>query len=113
MKTLTYINTFLLITLIVSGILGYIEESFWLLTMILPVIIGLYQGLVGVVLFIMQPTSVRFQLYVGGLILFISSCYLPTPNLWMVLPIPLLLYFTFMIHTVHQKKHEYKTFKTI
>lgn len=113
MKTLKYINTFIILLLIVSSSLSIINNESWIAVMILLFIMGCFQGISGLILFFLHPKSIRLQLYIGGLVLFISTCYIPISNLWMILPIPLLLYFTFMIHTVYQKKHEYKTFKTV
>ncbi len=113
MKTIKYTNIFLLVLTILSGISGLINNGFWMMTLLLVFIIGAFQGITGCILFLLHPKSIRFQLYIGGLVLFLLSCYLPIPKLWMVLPIPLLMYFTFMIHTVHQGNHEYTTYKTI
>lgn len=112
MKTIKYINIFLLVLSILSGIFGLYNNGLWMTTLLWVFVIGLFQGITGCILFLLHPNSIRFQLYIGGLVLFLISCYLPIPKLWMVLPVPLLMYFTFMIHTVHQENHEYTTYKT-
>lgn len=104
MKPLQYINNGTLIFCILSGLLGFIYNGFWSGALWLSAPFGLFQAITGIILFISRPRSIRFQLYIGGLILFIITCYLPIPNAWMILPVPLALYFTFMIHTVHQKR---------
>ena len=113
MKTLTYINNILLTLIVVSTMLDYIYNGFWIISALFILIVGCFQGIIGCMLFLLHPKSIRFQLYIGGLLLFVMTYYIPIPHLWMILPIPLLMYFTFMIHTVHQERHEYKTFKTV
>ncbi|MFT5889923.1 MAG: hypothetical protein ACI9Y7_000011 [Dokdonia sp.] len=113
MKTLKNINNVLITFIIVSGVLGCINNGFWMMTSLLLLTMGSFQGITGCILFLLHPKSIRFQLYIGGLLLFVMTCYLPIPNAWMLLPIPLLMYFSFMIHTVHQERHKCKTFKTI
>ncbi|MFC4636239.1 hypothetical protein ACFO3O_20195 [Dokdonia ponticola] len=110
MKTIKYINIFLLVLTISSGISGLISNGLWMTTLLLIFVIGVFQGITGSILFFLHPNSIRFQLYIGGLVLFLISCYLPIPKLWMVLPVPLLMYFTFMIHTVHQEKQQYTNY---
>lgn len=113
MKTLKSINNVLLTLMLLSGVLGFINPRFWMISIVFLLTIGTFQGITGCILFLLHPKSIRFQLYIGGLLLFVITCYLPIPNLWMILPIPLLMYFTFMIHTVHQERPKYKTLKTI
>jgi hypothetical protein len=113
MKTLKYINNILLTLMIISGVLGFINNGFWIISTLLLLTMGCFQGITGCILFILHPKSIRFQLYVGGLLLFMMTYYLPIPHLWMILPIPLLMYFSFMIHTVHQEKHKCNTFKIV
>jgi len=110
MRTIKYINIFLLVLTILSGMLGLINNGLWMTTLLLVFLIGVFQGITGCILFVLHSNSIRFQLYVGGLILFVVSYYLPIPKLWMVLPIPLFMYFTFMIHTVHQEKKQYTNY---
>ena len=112
MKTLKYINNFLIIVLILSVGLKLIYKGGWLDVLLLLFIIGSFQVFFGFILFLIHPNSIRFQLYVGGFLLFLLTCFIPFENSWMILPIPLLLYFTFMIHTVHQEKHQYTSFKS-
>ncbi|MEP0263857.1 hypothetical protein [Dokdonia sp.] len=104
MKTLQNMNNIILTICIVSGLLGFMDSGFWAGIGWLSAPLGLFQSVTGIILFISRPRSIRFQLYIGGLILFIITCYLPIENAWMILPVPLALYFTFMIHTVHQKR---------
>lgn len=112
MKTLKYINNVLLSLTLLSGVLGFINSGFWFISVVFLLMIGAFQGITGGVLFLLHPKSICFQLYVGGLIMFVITCYLPISNTWMILPIPLLMYFTFMIHTIHEETHEYPTYKT-
>ena len=104
MKIIQFINNGTLTICILSFLLGFIDNGFLAGIGWLSIPFATFQVITGIVLFISRPRSIRFQLYVGGLILFILTCYLPIENAWMVLPIPLALYFTFMIHTVHQQK---------
>lgn len=112
MKILKYINHGALTVCIISGLLGFIDSGYWAAIIWLSIPFAVFQVITGLILFISRPKSTRFQLYIGGLLLFVITCYLPIKYAWMILPIPLALYFTFMIHTVHQKKHQYKLFKT-
>lgn len=104
MKIIQFINNGTLTICVLSGLLGFIYNGFWSGTLWLSAPLGLFQSITGIILFISRPRSIRFQLYIGGLILFILTCYLPIENAWMILPIPMAMYFTFMIHTVHQQK---------
>lgn len=104
MKTTTNINDFLLGSCLFLGILGIFSNTFIGFAVLFVVILGIYQGLTGLMLFLYKPFSTRFQLYMGGILLFVSSCFLPWEYGWMLLPIPLSLYFTFMLHTINPKK---------
>ena len=112
MKIIKYTNSFFIIILMISVGSKLIYQGGWIDTLLILFFIGCFQVLLGFILFLNRPNSIRFQLYVGGLLLFLFTCFLPFRNSWMILPIPLLLYFTFMIHTVHQKKNQYTSLKT-
>ena len=86
------------------GFLGFFSGGFWMLAAILAFLIGLFQGITGLLLFIHKPYSTRFQMYMGGLLVFTGLCFLPWDNIWMILPIPLSLYFTFMLRTINPDK---------
>ncbi len=104
MKTLQYINNGTYILCILSGLLGFFYSGYWVIGGLLIIPLATFQVLTGIVLFLTRPRSIRFQLYIGGLVLFMITYHLPIKNAWMILPIPLSLYFTFMIHTIHQQK---------
>lgn len=104
MKIIQFINNGILTICIFSGLLGFIDSGGWAAIGWLSAPFGLFQSITGIILFFLRPRSIRFQLYIGGLMLFILTCYLPIENAWMILPIPLALYFTFMIHTVDQQR---------
>ncbi len=104
MKNTTNINYYLMGLGMLLGLLGFIENGIWLLGAIYAFFLGLFQGITGLALFIYKPFSTRFQLYMGGILLFVGSCFLPWEYGWMLLPIPLSLYFTFMLHTINPKK---------
>lgn len=104
MKTTTNINYYLMGFWIVLGLGGFIEEGLWLLGAIYTFFLGIFQGITDLILFLHKPFSTRFQLYMGGLLVFLGSCYLPWEYVWMLLPIPLSLYFTFMLRTINPEK---------
>lgn len=104
MKTTKIINYGFMGIWMCIGILGFIDNDFWIGGAIYSFFLGVFQGITGIVLFLYKPYSTRFQMYVGGLLLFLITCYLPWSNLWMILPIPLSLYFTFMLRTINPEK---------
>lgn len=104
MKTTTTINYFLMGIWMLIGLLGFIDNGFWMIGAMYAFLLGLFQGITGLILFLHKPFSTRFQLYAGGLLLFSGSCFLPWEYSWMLLPIPLALYFTFMLRTINPEK---------
>lgn len=104
MKTTTNINYYVMGIGVLLGLLGFIENGFWGIGAIYVFFLGIFQGLAGIILFLYKPFSTRFQLYMGGLILFVGSCFLPWELSWTILPIPLAFYFTFMLHTINPEK---------
>lgn len=104
MKTTKIINYTLMGLGIVLILLGFISNGLWVTAAAYALFLGVFQGITGLILFIHKPFSTRFQLYMGGLLLFLGSCYLPWEKSWMLLPIPLSLYFTFMLYTINPEK---------
>ena len=104
MKTTKIINYFLMGLCIILGLLNFIINGFWILAAICLFLLGVFQGITGLLFFMYKPFSTRFQLYMGGLLLFLGSYYLPWEKSWMLLPLPLSLYFTFMLHTINSEK---------
>ena len=104
MKTTRNINYGLMGIWIALGILGFIEPGFWMGGAIYSFFLGIFQGITGLILFVYKPYSTRFQIYMGGLLLFLGACFLPWDQIWMILPIPLSLYFTFMMRTINPEK---------
>lgn len=104
MKTTTNINYYLMGFWIILGLAGFYEEAFWFFGAIYAFFLGVFQVITGLILFLHKPFSTRFQLYVGGLVVFLGSCFLPTEYIWQFLPIPLSLYFTFMLRTINPEK---------
>ena len=104
MRTTRNINYFLMGVGILLSLLGLISNGFWLIAAVFAFFLGIFQGITGLFLFMYKPFSTRFQLYIGGLLLFLGSCYLPWEKSWMLLPIPLSLYFTFMLYTINPEK---------
>jgi hypothetical protein len=103
MKTLQNINIFFLGMTILLGLLSIINTSFLIGTMISLFFLGVYQGFTGVVLFLSHPTRIQYILYISGLIFVLLMIWLETEWLWMIPPIPLALYFTFLLNTKKTK----------
>ncbi len=104
MNTTRNINYGLMGIWICIGILGFIDDGFWMLGALYAILLGAFQAITGIILFIYKPFSTRFQIYMGGLLVFLGVCFLPWDQLWMILPIPLSLYFTFMLRTINPEK---------
>jgi len=104
MKATKYINTFLMGLAILLGLAGFIHYGFWWLAALVTLFLGLFQGIIGFVLFLDKPFSTRFQLYMIGLLVFVGLCLLPWEYAWVIIPIPLSFYFTFMLRTINPEK---------
>lgn len=103
MKTLQNINVFFLGMTILLGLLSIINTSFLIGTMISLFLLGVYQGFTGVVLFLSHPARIQYILYISGLLSVFLLIWLETEWLWMIPPIPMALYFTFLLHTKKPK----------
>ena len=104
MKTTREFNYLVMGVWLVIGLGGFLNSGIWAIGAIYSLFLGAFQGLTGLILFLYKPFSTRFQIYVGGLLLFIGACFLPWETVWMILPIPLSLYFTFMLRTINPEK---------
>tara|TARA_R110002051_G_scaffold88673_2_gene156245 strand:- start:62515 stop:62835 length:321 start_codon:yes stop_codon:yes gene_type:complete len=99
MKTLQKINVFFLSMTILLSLLSIINTSFLIGTMISLFLLGVYQGFTGVILFLSHPARIQYVLYLSGLLFVFLLIWLDTEWLWMIPPIPLAMYFTFLLHT--------------
>lgn len=104
MKITTNINYYLMGFWALLGLVGFIEDGFWLLAGLYAFFLGIFQAITGLILFLHKPFSTRFQLYLGGLLAFLVSCFLSWQYVQIILPISLSLYFTFMLRTINPKK---------
>lgn len=103
MKTLFYLNSFFIgipIVLCLGGIL-HSDLFFWGLWSLFP--LGIFQSISGIIVCIKNYKQIQYQLYVYGLLLFGVLCLFES-ILAFILPIPLALYFTFMIYNNPNKK---------
>lgn len=102
MKTLYHLNIIFFSIILLIGLYTLFNNDaiFILLTSVF--FFGLFQGLTGIILFLKAPKDISRQLYIGGLILFGILCY--TEMFWTLPPIPLALYFTYMISIKKQTK---------
>tara|TARA_R110001632_G_scaffold24795_7_gene68761 strand:- start:1686 stop:2006 length:321 start_codon:yes stop_codon:yes gene_type:complete len=99
MKTLQNINIFLLGLTILLGLLSIINTSFLIGTMISLFILGVFQGFTGIILFLSHPSRIQYILYISGLLFVLLLIWLDSEWLWMIPPIPMALYFTFLLNT--------------
>ena len=104
MKKITTINYFVMIIGAILGLVGFVEKELWVLALIYMFFLGLFQCITGIILFISNPHNTYFQTYIGGLLLFTSFCFLPWEYGWIILPIPLSIYFSFMLHITNIEK---------
>ena len=103
MKVLQHINFFLLSLTSVLAVLSIIDVSFIIGTMLSLLILGAYQGFTGIILFLSHPSKIQNILYLCGLLsVFLLGC-LNIGWLWMIPPIPLALYFTFLLYAKKQR----------
>lgn len=100
MTILKYCNIVLLVLLLLGGILIPLSPLFQLLFYTVLLLLGAFQASTGLVLFVIYPKYVAFQLYVGGLSLFAVLCFFPW--VWKIIVLPLVLYYTFITHINHQ-----------
>ena len=105
MKTLQNINVFFLGITILLGLLGIINTSFLIGALISLFLLGVYQGFTGIILFLSHPARIQYILYISGLLTVFLLIWLGTEWLWMIPPIPMALYFTFLLHTKNQRSN--------
>lgn len=113
MKTLYTINNLILVSLGIVLLLTLVENSFAMLFAIGLIPLGIYQGATGIVLFIKDYRNTGLKVYILGLIHTLFWMTLDgfgfgfigwdTNWLWMIPPIPMAIYFTFLLHTLKTK----------
>lgn len=96
MKTLHHFNIIFLSIILLIGLYTLFNNDaiFILLTSVF--FLGLFQAITGIILFLKAPKDISRQLYIGGLSVFGILCY--AEMFWMLPPIPLALYFSYMIY---------------
>ena len=103
MKTLKYVNhTFIGILILLALSTIFIEQ--WLGFLAIGLFfLGVFQVFFGFILFIAYPRNISYQIYMVGILGFAILCFLKVESLWFIPPIPLALYFTYMVHNPIKK----------
>ncbi len=96
MNMLRHFNTFLIALVVLSGLCTPFYPVFKLVFFTLLLVLGVFQVSTGILLFILYPNRVDYQLYAGGLVLFALLCL--SSWLWMVPVVPLAMYYTYIVH---------------
>jgi len=98
MKTLKYINHSFFGILIIGGVGSLFFSELLLFLAIGIFFFGVFQAFFGIILFLAYPKNISYQIYTVGLLGFALICLLRHEWLWLIPPIPLALYFTYILH---------------
>lgn len=102
MKILHKINIVFLSFILFVGLFSLLNRDALVFLLIAVFFLGLFQAFTGIILFLAHPRDVSKQLYVGGLLLFGLLCF--TEWFWMLPPIPLALYYSYILYMANQSK---------
>jgi hypothetical protein len=96
MIILRHSNTFLVGLVVLSGLFIPFYPEFKLVFFTLLLVLGIFQASTGIILFILYPNRIGYQLYAGGLVLFALLCL--SSWLWIIPILPLAMYYTYILH---------------